>query len=291
MKRFILFLLIVLFPIVSHGADEAVTDLPENTTPASLDELLIEDVGTSVTQKITVGNLINYCADLDSSGEVADNSHSHTSGSVTASDVSCSNCVDASDVAADVCTQAECDAQDACSEITNCVPNAWDADGDISANEISESKINFSTACAAGNHLYVSGGNLACEADDDTTYTADDGLEITGTEFDIDLVTAGSDGEKKIVARVGSSKLNMEDYQRLVAMYAQMSGGQIPEPTDIINEWIEQEIVYREAKKMNLSLPGLALTHQFYVSAMAIGLENLGTQALYRVFERMNNVS
>ncbi|KKM48774.1 hypothetical protein LCGC14_1557380 [marine sediment metagenome] len=45
----------------------------------------------------------------------------------------------------------------------------WDADGDISADEISESKIAFSTACAAGNHYYLSGNDLACEADDDTT--------------------------------------------------------------------------------------------------------------------------
>jgi 3-hydroxyisobutyrate dehydrogenase len=50
-------------------------------------------------------------------------------------------------------------------------------------------------------------------------------------------------------------------------------------------------IALDEAKRMNLALPGLALAHQFYVSAMAIGLENQGTQALYRVFERMNNLS
>lgn len=49
-------------------------------------------------------------------------------------------------------------------------------------------------------------------------------------------------------------------------------------------------IALDEAKKMNLSLPGLALAHQFYVSAAAIGLENLGTQALYKVFERINNL-
>lgn len=46
-------------------------------------------------------------------------------------------------------------------------------------------------------------------------------------------------------------------------------------------------IALDEAKKMNLALPGLALAHQFYVSAMSIGLEDMGTQALYKVFERM----
>ena len=48
-------------------------------------------------------------------------------------------------------------------------------------------------------------------------------------------------------------------------------------------------IALDEAKKMNLMLPGLALAHQFYVSAMSIGLEDMGTQALYKVFERMGH--
>jgi len=38
----------------------------------------------------------------------------------------------------------------------------WDADGDISANEISESKIGFSTACAAGAYYRLSGNDLEC---------------------------------------------------------------------------------------------------------------------------------
>ncbi|MHA1347762.1 MAG: hypothetical protein ACTSO3_15285, partial [Candidatus Heimdallarchaeaceae archaeon] len=60
----------------------------------------------------------------------------------------------------------------------------WDADGDISTNEISESKIDFDTACAAGNHYYLNGDNLACEADDDTTYdTGDQNLTLIGTSF------------------------------------------------------------------------------------------------------------
>lgn len=47
-------------------------------------------------------------------------------------------------------------------------------------------------------------------------------------------------------------------------------------------------IALKEAERMRLSLPGLALAHQFYVSAMSMGLENMGTQALYQVFEKMN---
>jgi 3-hydroxyisobutyrate dehydrogenase len=49
-------------------------------------------------------------------------------------------------------------------------------------------------------------------------------------------------------------------------------------------------IALDEARRMKLCLPGLALAHQFYVSAQAVGLENLGTQGLYQVLARMNGV-
>jgi len=47
-------------------------------------------------------------------------------------------------------------------------------------------------------------------------------------------------------------------------------------------------IALAEARAMNLSLPGLALVQQFYLAAQAQGLENLGTQGLYKVLERLN---
>jgi len=47
-------------------------------------------------------------------------------------------------------------------------------------------------------------------------------------------------------------------------------------------------IALKEAKNMNLSLPGLALAYQFYISATALGFENLGTQGLYKVLAKMN---
>lgn len=47
-------------------------------------------------------------------------------------------------------------------------------------------------------------------------------------------------------------------------------------------------IALDEARRMRLSLPGLALAHQFYVAAIAMGWENLGTQGLYRVLDQMN---
>lgn len=49
-------------------------------------------------------------------------------------------------------------------------------------------------------------------------------------------------------------------------------------------------IALAEAQRMNLSLPGLALVNQFYVVAQAMGYENLGTQGLYRVLARINNM-
>lgn len=49
-------------------------------------------------------------------------------------------------------------------------------------------------------------------------------------------------------------------------------------------------IALEEAKRMKLSLPGLALAHQFYIAATALGYDNLGTQGLYKVFENMNGI-
>ncbi len=49
-------------------------------------------------------------------------------------------------------------------------------------------------------------------------------------------------------------------------------------------------IALSEAKKMNISLPGLSLVHQFYMSATALGYENYGTQGLYKVYEKMNSI-
>jgi 3-hydroxyisobutyrate dehydrogenase len=48
-------------------------------------------------------------------------------------------------------------------------------------------------------------------------------------------------------------------------------------------------IALEEARRMNLSLPGLALAQQFYIAAQAMGLENLGTQGLYKVIKKMNS--
>jgi 3-hydroxyisobutyrate dehydrogenase len=49
-------------------------------------------------------------------------------------------------------------------------------------------------------------------------------------------------------------------------------------------------IALQEARRMNLALPGLALVNQFYLSAQALGLENQGTQGLYKVLAKMNAI-
>ncbi|MFW6208034.1 MAG: NAD(P)-dependent oxidoreductase [Spirochaetota bacterium] len=52
----------------------------------------------------------------------------------------------------------------------------------------------------------------------------------------------------------------------------------------------DMRIALDEARRMGVALPGLALAQQFYTSAMALGLENLGTQGLYKVFEQLNGL-
>lgn len=63
------------------------------------------------------------------------------------------------------------------------------------------------------------------------------------------------------------------------------------EPGFFIKHFIkDMGIALKEAKLMNLSLPGLALAYQFYMYAMALGLENLGSQGLYKVLAKMNGI-
>ena len=49
-------------------------------------------------------------------------------------------------------------------------------------------------------------------------------------------------------------------------------------------------IALAEAQRMQLSLPGLALVHQFYTAAIAQGNGRLGTQGLYRILAELNHV-
>jgi len=64
--------------------------------------------------------------------------------------------------------------------------------------------------------------------------------------------TADGGDSKALIARVGSSKMTLEDYKTLLSIYVPPENqGQI-DPMEIINAWIEQEIVYQQAKRMGL---------------------------------------
>ena len=63
------------------------------------------------------------------------------------------------------------------------------------------------------------------------------------------------------------------------------------EPGFFIKHFVkDMGIALKEAKILKLSLPGLALAYQFYMYAMALGLENLGSQGLYKVLGKMNGI-
>ena len=47
-------------------------------------------------------------------------------------------------------------------------------------------------------------------------------------------------------------------------------------------------IALRDAERMELKLPGLALAKEFYDEAVATGLEDNGTQGLYKVLEGLS---
>ena len=49
-------------------------------------------------------------------------------------------------------------------------------------------------------------------------------------------------------------------------------------------------IALDEARRMNLMLPSLSLVHQFYLGAVALGYDNLGTQGLYKVLAGLNRM-
>lgn len=63
------------------------------------------------------------------------------------------------------------------------------------------------------------------------------------------------------------------------------------DPGFFVNHFVKDlGISLRECQQMGLSLPGLALAQQLYVSLKAHGEGNFGTQALVLALERLNNV-
>jgi len=63
------------------------------------------------------------------------------------------------------------------------------------------------------------------------------------------------------------------------------------EPGFFVDHFVkDMGIALEEAKKMQLSMPGLSLVHQLYVSVQAMGKGKKGTQALYLALKRMAGV-
>ncbi|NLI98891.1 hypothetical protein GX441_09590 [bacterium] len=56
----------------------------------------------------------------------------------------------------------------------------------------------------------------------------------------------------KVVARVGSSKLTLDEYKSLLALYVPRAQQAQVDPMEVINLWVEQEVVYQQAKKTGL---------------------------------------
>jgi 3-hydroxyisobutyrate dehydrogenase len=64
------------------------------------------------------------------------------------------------------------------------------------------------------------------------------------------------------------------------------------EPGFYIKHFVkDMGIALDEARRMRMSLPGLALANQFYLAAMALGHENLGTHGLYKVLAGLNGMT
>ena len=60
------------------------------------------------------------------------------------------------------------------------------------------------------------------------------------------------------------------------------------EPGFFVDHFVkDMSIALEEAQRMQISLPGLALVHQLYVTVQALGAGRKGTQALYLALQRM----
>ena len=101
----------------------------------------------------------------------------------------------------------------------------WNETTDVDDDEITEAKIAFSTACAAGNHYYLSGNDLACEADDDTTYTANTPLNLTGTVFD--LINCADTEIYKMVGTTWTCSADTGGIENVVEDVAPQLGGDL----------------------------------------------------------------
>ena len=115
------------------------------------------------------------------------------------------------------------------------------------------------------------------------------------------LVAAGIVGTVESLLYAYKSGMNAEQVIRIVGSGAAGSwainnlGPRIAArdfaPGFMIKHFIkDMAIALDEAERMELSLPGLALTQEFYKAASAQGLGELGTHGLYMVLARLNGI-
>jgi 3-hydroxyisobutyrate dehydrogenase len=97
---------------------------------------------------------------------------------------------------------------------------------------------------------------------------------------------AGLDLEKYVGAIAGGGAGG-----KTVELYARRTLAGDFQPGFFVEHFVKDlGIALESCRKMRVSLPGLALASQLYNSLAAHGEHRLGTQALVKVLERMNNV-
>jgi 3-hydroxyisobutyrate dehydrogenase len=100
-------------------------------------------------------------------------------------------------------------------------------------------------------------------------YASKSGLDLTKT---IDTITLGA---------ASSTALNVLGRRMVAGNF---------DPGFYVEHYIKDlEICLEESARMELSLPCLAIVKQFYLALKAQGGSKLGTQALIKVLENLNN--
>lgn len=113
------------------------------------------------------------------------------------------------------------------------------------------------------------------------------------------LVASGMIGTVESLMYAASAGLDMQEVISVVGKGAAASwsinnlGPKIAQgdydPGFFIKHFVKDlGIALEESRRMKLALPGLATAQQFYHAAMAQDLENMGTQALYKVYQQLN---
>lgn len=118
------------------------------------------------------------------------------------------------------------------------------------------------------NQIGIAGNTIAiCEA---MVYAEKAGLDIHKTIEVVSNGAAGSWGWKNLAPRITAWELDTCFF---------------------VKHFVKDlKIALDEAREMKLSLPGLALVHQLYMSLVAYDEEDLWTQALITVIKKINNM-